>query len=368
MRILLATPYKQSTGGITRWAEHIVAKSLQERTANFMLDVLPMNDPKGNDTSTALHSSLFERLRKGIRTYWQVMKALKQCLASCRYDVLHIASSGSISFLKDLWMMRFAKRHGVKCVVHCHFGRIPQVIAQRGWEWRLLQWVLHAANQVMVIDQASYEAIRAQGYSHVVNVPNPLSPEVVHRVKQTEEVVRIPRRILFAGHCIKTKGVFELVEACCRIPQIELRMLGVIMPDVETALKQLAGKGGWVQMLGNQSFPDVLREMCQCDLFVLPTYTEGFPNVILESMACGCPIVTTPVGAIPQMLEIASDKPAGVCVPVRDVDALQHAIESLLNDPARKRLYSMRAKTYVSEKYSIDAVWSQMVAAWQTIL
>ena len=68
MRILLATPYKQSTGGITRWAEYIVEKAQKERSEIFMLEVLPMNDPKSDGLSTALHSSFLSRLQKGIRT------------------------------------------------------------------------------------------------------------------------------------------------------------------------------------------------------------------------------------------------------------------------------------------------------------
>ena len=261
--------------------------------------------------------------------------------------------------------MQIAKRRGVKSVIHCHFGRIPQIIQQKGWEWRLLRRVLSCANQVMVIDQASYDAIRSRGYYNVVNVPNPLSPDVVRMVAQADETNRIPRRILFAGHCIKTKGVFELVEACRQIPQIELRLVGAVMPEIKKELEEIAAGASWLKMSGNLSFEDVIREMLQCDVFVLPTYTEGFPNVILESMACGCPIVTTPVGAIPQMLEIGSNDPAGVCVPPRNVVALKYAIESLLNDSKRKEQLSIRAKTYVTAKYSLETVWAQMVAAWQ---
>lgn len=367
MKILLATPYKQSTGGITRWAEYIVDKALEEKSESFELDVLPMNDPKGDRFSTALHSSLLSRLQKGIRTYWHAIGALKRRLATDQYDVLHIASSGSISFLKDLWMIQIAKRRGVKSVIHCHFGRIPQIIQQKGWEWRLLQRVLVCANKVMVIDHASYDAIRTSGYCDVVNIPNPLSPDIVRMVEQADRIDRVPRRILFVGHCIKTKGVFELVEACRQIPQVELRLVGAVMPEIKKELREVVAGASWLKILGNLSFEDVIREMLQCDVFVLPTYTEGFPNVILESMACGCPIVTTPVGAIPQMLEIGSDVPAGVCVPPRNVVALRDAIESLLNDSNRKEQLSIRAKTYVTAKYSLETVWAQMVAVWQQI-
>lgn len=367
MKILLATPYKQTTGGITRWAEYIVDKALEEKSESFVLDVLPMNDPAGEGTSAPQKVSIWLRLIRGTRTYKRVIRDLKHVFKRQRYDVLHIASSGSISFLKDLWMLRIARKHDVKTIVHCHFGRIPQIIQRKGWEWLLFRCVLQCATQVMVIDKASYDAVCSIGYSNVVNVPNPLSPDVVRMVEQADGGARIPRRILFAGHCIQTKGVYELVEACRQIPQVELCLLGFVPPTVKSELEQLANRENWLKIMGNRPFPDVIREMCQCDLFVLPTYTEGFPNVILESMACGCPIITTSVGAIPQMLEIDGASPAGICVPPRDAVALQHAIELLLNDASLKTLFATRAKKYVREKYSLESVWSQMVASWQHV-
>ena len=63
------------------------------------------------------------------------------------------------------------------------------------------------------------------------------------------------------------------------------------------------------------------------DVFVLPSYTEGFPNVIIEAMAMGKPIIATSVGAIPEML----DEGCGVVVPPKDADSLQKALQKVCN-------------------------------------
>ena len=113
-------------------------------------------------------------------------------------------------------------------------------------------------------------------------------------------------------------------------------------------------------------YTDVIKEMQKCDIFVLPTYTEGFPNVILESMAAGCAIISTPVGAIPQMLEDDGDGKYGLLVEPRNVQQLHDAIEHLLNDEALKQEMRQNVQRRVNERYNIDVVWSKMLKIWKS--
>lgn len=362
MTILFAIPYNNHAGGINQWAKHIIDYH-QSVASDVELDILPMNDPKGSDRSKP-HSK-FDRLRYGIRTYTAVVKNLKARSREHHYDVLHIASSASISLLKDIWMMRIARRRGIKSVLHLHFGRIPELAEHKGWEWRLLKRAIKMADRCVVLDNRSYTTLRNMGFSNVSLLANPLAPRVEEIIQRQGNVARMKNRLLFVGHCIPTKGVYELVEAAKRIKGIELRMVGPIHDDIRRDLEHLADNAAWLNIMGQCDFERVVREMQECGIFVLPTYTEGFPNVIIESMACGCPIVTTPVGAIPEMLALNSERSCGLCVAPKDVDALTKAIETFITEPVMASDFGLRAKQRVAAEYSIESVWRELCQIWK---
>jgi glycosyltransferase involved in cell wall biosynthesis len=166
---------------------------------------------------------------------------------------------------------------------------------------------------------------------------------------------------------IKTKGVYELVEACSQIPNIELRIVGKCSHDVEMNLKEIACKKSdceWLSIIGEVEHDTVLVEMLQADMFVFPSYTEGFPNVILEAMACSCPIVASNVGAIPEMLNIGKD-PCGVCFLPRSEEEVYKAIVSVVDNEQMKSNFAKKAKERVFSNYTIPVVWQQLTDIWR---
>ena len=82
-------------------------------------------------------------------------------------------------------------------------------------------------------------------------------------------------------------------------------------------------------------------------------------------MACGCAIVTTPVGAIPEMLSIDSSEPCGLCSEPKDIEGLRRNIQFFLDHPTEARRYAERAARRVNGMYSIEIVWKQMVGIWR---
>lgn len=138
--------------------------------------------------------------------------------------------------------------------------------------------------------------------------------------------------VVYVGRMDLKKGLRELVEAVAalhrRRPHLHCYLVGKgpDRPAIEEAMRA-NGAGGFVHLVPGCAFEEVSAWMTAADAVTLPSYMEGCPNVILESLACGRPVVATNVGGIPEIL----DDSCGRLVPARDSAKLAEALGSVLD-------------------------------------
>ncbi len=138
--------------------------------------------------------------------------------------------------------------------------------------------------------------------------------------------------VVYVGRMDLKKGLRELVEAAAALhrnrPRLHCYLIGR-GPDratVEDAIRTLDA-GGFVHLIPGCAFEEVATWMAAADVVALPSYMEGCPNVILEALASGRPVVATNVGGIPEIL----DDSCGRLVPPRNPAKLADALASVLD-------------------------------------
>lgn len=135
---------------------------------------------------------------------------------------------------------------------------------------------------------------------------------------------------LSVGNLIKSKGVDIAVKAIAQVPDAILLIAGT-GPEA-TNLRRLASSHGVdqrVHFLGLVPHDDLSKYFNAADVLVLPSESEGMPNVVLEAMACGTPVVATPVGGVPELLTVPE---AGRLMSKRTPEALVAAVSQLMQD------------------------------------
>jgi len=211
-------------------------------------------------------------------------------------------------------------------------GRLSDLgLAERSPE--VVRRLLGPARAVICVSPALADAMRRIGIANVHEIP--YGVEIPDHVGEEDE----PPTVLFAGRLSPEKRIDVVAAATHGLPRV------------------IAGDGPLRELL-----PDALGFVPQQELFelmdraavlLLTSEREGLPNVVLEAMARGKTVVSTPVGGIPAVIE---DEKTGLLVPIGDVQATRAAVERALGEPGIRQRIGAAARERVREYCSWDRV------------
>jgi len=169
-------------------------------------------------------------------------------------------------------------------------------------------------------------------------------------------------RVLFVGWVTAMKGCCEILEVARQLPEADFALIGPIMADMQTHLQRRPAN---VTLYGTLDYPEVLRAMCASDVFLFPSYTEGFPNAVLEAMSVGLPVVATRVGAIPEMVE---DGKGGLLFEHADIASLVRALRTLMDDASLRGAMGQFNREKSQAHYTYSIVTSRLTALYNLVL
>ncbi|HEV8577588.1 MAG TPA: glycosyltransferase [Thermoanaerobaculia bacterium] len=293
-----------------------------------------------------------------------------------RFDVVHLHS---VFLWPTSAVARAAERAGIPYVLSPRGMLVPELIRSRG-RWRKLAWMalaerrtieraaaLHATSPLEA-EEAGRLGLRLPG---VFVVPNGIDAETwtgngSAPSSTVEGLLAGSPFLLFLGRLSWKKGLDRLIPAMARVPDTTLAIAGNDEEDLRPALERLAEQAGVadrVTFVGPVHGTDKAALLHRAAALVLPSYSENFGNVVLESWAAGRPVAVTPtVGLADTVRETA----AGI-VAEGDSAQLGDALRDLLNDPVRLNEMGQRGATAVRERFGWAAVAKEMEALYEQV-
>lgn len=353
MKVILCIPLPPPDGGMTRWSTLVTNFLRESNLVKFdIIDISPKD-------KTSIKRGIFQRIFiQGIFVFSYCRK-LKFKVKNEGYDIVHIATSGKFGVFRDIIFMRLSHKLGVPSVYHLHFGRLNECLSSNSREGRALRKAINLATSIVAMDKTTYHVLKMQfpGKKSTF-LPNPIDISSLPQLKEKRE-----KKVVFIGWVVATKGIDELIGAWNvlgkELPEYRLEIIGPSTDDYIGAVRSNI-KVGNVDIKGSLSHEKAMECLSSASLFVLPSYTEGFPNVILEAMALKTPIVATTVGAIPEML---TDKGGFLCPP-RSEEALVTTLREALSDEKKRREAASFAYDKVVNDYEISKVMASMQDVW----
>jgi glycosyltransferase involved in cell wall biosynthesis len=245
--------------------------------------------------------------------------------------------------------MRAAQRAGVPLVAGARGSdlRVRDAISRR-----LTRPVLHAARRILVVSEdLGRVAVRDYGAdaARIRAIPNGCDAAIFH--PQPRDAARAAlgidadaELVVYVGRLVPEKGLRELLDAAALLvpqrPRLRLALVGDGPMRAELEARLAADPSLRVALPGALGPQEVARWMAASDLVTLPSYSEGHPNVLVEALACGRPVVATPVGGIPEVV----DADCGLLVPAREpaalADGLRDALDRDWDEAALSRRFS----------------------------
>lgn len=270
-------------------------------------------------------------------------------------EVVHIHLSESFSAIRKTIFFALGKLARKKIIVHFHSYSPETTI--RGKHWRIFRYLFSNADKVVVLSEMWKEYVNDIFHlgDKVVVIYNPCNVAILN--KQYSKT----KQILYAGTLNSRKGYSDMIRAFAKIEKSfqDWKIIFAGNGEIEAAKALATSLGiedktifsGWV---GGEQKDKIFKES---SVFCLPSYAEGFPMAVLDAFAYGLPVITTPVGGIP---DIAVDGQNMLLFNPGDIDGLSKQMSHLISSAKLRDELSKASLELANTTFNINTINRQI--------
>ena len=268
------------------------------------------------------------------------------------FDVAHLHVAERGSFWRKAILLNLFKKNNIKVILHHHGAEFEDFylncsVKKQGW----IRNTLEKADVNIVLSSRLIPMIKDKANDANVKVP-------YNAVKTYDKnpYALTSTNVLFLGRLNERKGVFDLLHVIKRLDKVIPSNIHFFLcgDEGEEKVKKMANSLhimhridhiGWINSTQKKDF--LKRTMINC----LPSYNEGLPMTILETMAAGIPNVSTAIASIP---EVISDGKNGFLISPGDKDALYNKLLTLINNSDLRMKFSNSSYISINKVFSLD--------------
>lgn len=351
MRIVLLGASLNQNGGIAT-VEKLILQGLSSD--------ISIRHITTHDEGTGLHRIL---------VFSQAVVLLSWQLLVDRPDLIHIHISDGGSILRKAILTVIARAFRKPVLMHAHgaefhktYLKLPRIIQ------KVLNKIYRSCSRFIVLSETwkvFYESHLGLLPEQVIILPNP-----------TELPIQLPTRpqtskvnLVFLGRIGQRKGAFDLIQAFAHLP-IEQQSNSHLFLAGDGEIKQAQALANSLQIQDKITFLGWIdskqrnKILEASDIFVLPSYNEGLPMAILEAMGWQLPIISTPVGGIPELIVPGEN---GLLITPGDIKQLSESMKCLIEDKALRLKIGIAARKTV-EPFDIQNYCTDLAAIYNSML
>lgn len=283
-----------------------------------------------------------------------------------RCDIIH--AQWSLSALVGVILKKLYK----KPLVLTERGAALNLAMKNSITRTVLLWVLNNCDYITANNFEQIEQIKRLGYKdNLLTVPNGVDTDLFKpRDKNTaRKKLNLPKDkkiVLFVGWFIERKGAIYLLKVAKELKDILFVFVGE-GPELEK-YKRFTSSNNMENILftGPKNPDEIPYYMNAADIFVLPSLSEGRPNVVPEAMASGLPVIATKVNGTPEFIDNNKD---GVLIDPKSTSSIISSIGKLINDNKfYKRIKSKSRKSIISKKLTWDNCADTFISIYTSLL
>lgn len=208
----------------------------------------------------------------------------------------------------------------------------------------------------LIRNRITGKPMRVLGYGNVRGV----DLDYYNRRKEVLNIANTLRNgtcftFLYVGRIVREKGIDELVSAFDSLskecPNVRLWLVGPYEDSLDTISsksEKIIDDNPFIEAVGSKSGEELLAYYAAADCFVLPSYREGFPNVVLEAGAMGLPSIVTDINGSREIIRQGEN---GFVIPSKDITALYSAMKTMITDLESREQMKKNARKMIADRF-----------------